>query len=81
MTILPATQGSPRGLSHLGSCSRKKISHEDGDGDENPPQLIRNQIMLPASQGPCILAYIKFYLYILITYNMCNINIRVNIVF
>lgn len=41
MTILPATQGFPRGLSHSGSCGREKIF--PGDGDENLPQLIWEQ--------------------------------------
>ncbi|KAL2656671.1 hypothetical protein AAZV13_04G136400 [Glycine max] len=43
MTILPATQGFPRELSHSGSCGREKISCGDGDGDEKPPQLIRGR--------------------------------------
>ena len=66
MTILPATQGS-RG---------------DRDGDEKPPAANSGTgTMLLASQGPRIPTYIEFYLYTLITYNMYNINIRVNIVF
>ena len=80
MAILLTTRGSPRELSYLGSCGQGKIPHRDKDGDENP--LAANSgTMLPVPQGLRIPAYIEFYLYTLITYNMYNINIRVNIVF
>ena len=84
MAILPATRESPRGLPHLGPCGRGKIPRGDGDGDEKPPTAnlgMGTGTMLPVPQGPRIPAYIEFYLYTLITYNMYNINIRVNIIF
>jgi len=81
MIILPVTRGSPWGLSHSRPCGRGKIPR--GDGDENPPATNSgwdgDDAPHPASL--CIPVYIEFYLYILITYNMYNINIRVNIVF
>ena len=84
MIILPATQGSLRGLPYSGPYSRGKIYRGDGDENEKPPVANSGTgtgTMLPAPQGPRILVYIEFYLYTLITYNMYNINIRVNIVF
>ena len=82
MTILPVTRGSLWGLPNSGPCSWGKIPCRDEDGDEKPPAANSGTgTMLPAPQGSRILTYIEFYLYILITYNMYNINIRVNIIF
>jgi len=84
MAILHATRGSPQGLPYSGPCGRGKIPRGDEDEDEKPPAANSRTgtgTMLSAPQGPHIPAYIEFYLYTLITYNMYNINIRVNVIF
>jgi len=84
MTIFSATRGSPQGLPHLGPCGREKVSRGDGDGDAKPPAANLGTgmgTMLPAPHGSRIPAYIEFYLYTLISYNMYNINISINIIF
>jgi len=79
MAILLATRGSLRGLPHSGG----KIPCWDGNGDEKSLAVnlvTRTGLYSPPHRFPYPV-YIKFYLYNLVTYNMYNINIRVNIVF